>query len=192
MKKTLICSYVLLGLFAVYNSASAIADDPPTKPSPPTAPSKPTPAPKGESPNSAQMSAREKAFADLLTGAVMEGTWRMTHFNTPQEETKLGEPRSDRYEIVSAIKSGGEHWVITARIVYADRDVNLPVPVRVVWADDTPMITLSELAMPMLGTYSARVMFHHGFYSGVWYGPTYGGLMSGQIARKKTTAKTTE
>ncbi len=132
-----------------------------------------------------KLNEKEKAFAKLLTGAVLEGTWRMTYFDKPGEEMKLGDPKTDRYEIVSAVKSGDENWVITARIVYADRDVNLPVPVRVVWADDTPMITLTELTMPILGTYSARVIFHHGFYSGVWYGAGYGGVMSGQVSKSK-------
>ena len=33
--------------------------------------------------------------------------------------------------------------------------------------------------------YSARVIFHEGFYSGVWYGNRrdYGGILSGRIVR---------
>ena len=43
----------------------------------------------------------------------------------------------------------------------------------------------------MLGVYSARVMFHKGFYSGVWYGANYGGVMSGRVV-KQSSAKSTE
>jgi hypothetical protein len=125
---------------------------------------------------------QERAFAELLTGAVLEGTWQMTHF-APDQEPVLGEPRSERYTIEKAEKTLDEHWIITARVQYADKDVALPVPVRVIWADDTPVITLDSMNLPMLGTYSARVMFHKGFYSGVWYGATYGGTMSGRVTR---------
>jgi hypothetical protein len=41
----------------------------------------------------------------------------------------------------------------------------------------------------MIGTYSARVMIHNGFYSGVWYSnaKNYGGVMQGRMV--KTTAR---
>jgi hypothetical protein len=182
----------LTGVLAACAIQSTGADEPP-KDKPPAAPTaKETPKQESDAAketSSGNMNAKEKAFAELLTGAIMEGTWRMTYFDKPGEEPKLGEAKSDRYEIVSAVKSGGDSWVITARIVYADRDVNLPVPVRVVWADDTPMITLTELTMPILGTYSARVIFHHGFYSGVWYGAGYGGVMSGQVSPEDFTPR---
>ncbi len=183
MNKRVIGFICVMGLLACVAIQSTVADEPPKQEQPVA---KESPKEKTDSPKetpSGTLNEKEKAFAELLTGAVLEGTWRMTYFDRAGEETKLGEPKSDRYEIVSTEKSGGDNWVITARIVYADRDVNLPVPVRVVWADDTPMITLTELTMPILGTYSARVIFHHGFYSGVWYGSGYGGVMSGQVSK---------
>jgi hypothetical protein len=63
--------------------------------------------------------------------------------------------------------------------------VSIPVPVRVVWAEDTPMITLSDFSVPMLGTYSCRVIFHHGYYTGIWYSTVknYGGIMSGRVVK---------
>ena len=41
------------------------------------------------------------------------------------------------------------------------------------------------------GTYSARVMIHHGFYSGIWYcgGKNYGGVMQGRITKKPDDAR---
>ncbi|HNO78916.1 MAG TPA: hypothetical protein PKN33_12730 [Phycisphaerae bacterium] len=187
MNRKLIGCVGLVAVFALGVMQYTLADEPP-KEKPPVAKDAPKEKPDAPKDSAAgNMNAREKAFAEMLTGAVMEGTWRMTYFDKPGEEMKLGEAKSDRYEIVSAVKSGDDDWVITARIVYADRDVNLPVPVKVVWADDTPMITLTELNMPILGTYSARVIFHHGFYSGVWYGAGYGGVMSGQMTKSPSS-----
>jgi len=125
---------------------------------------------------------RERWFADLLSGAVLEGTWRMTSFAAGPEPS-LGEPRTDRYTIEKAEKISDDQWMVTARVQYGDKDVSLPIPVRVLWAGDTPVITLDALNMPMLGTYSARVLFHRNFYAGVWYGATYGGVMSGQVVK---------
>ena len=77
----------------------------------------------------------------------------------------------------------GDKWIIQARIQYADKDITIPIMVRVVWAGDTPVITLDEMTLPFLGTYSARVMIYRDFYSGTWFGGCYGGVMSGQISR---------
>jgi hypothetical protein len=60
-----------------------------------------------------------------------------------------------------------------------------------VWAEDTAIITLDKMALPGLGTYSARVMVYRGFYAGTWFGTNYGGVLSGQIVKeeKKATSK---
>jgi hypothetical protein len=83
-----------------------------------------------------------------------------------------------------------------AQIDFGDNDAFIPVPVRVVWAEDTAIITLNDLAVPMIGTYSARVMIHNGFYSGVWYcnAKNYGGVMQGRIVKTAAApaAKTPE
>jgi hypothetical protein len=153
-------------------------------------PKPPTPTP---SPPPGALNDREKSFAELLTGAVLEGTWQTAQFEEAKEDDKesekgpkLAEPRTDRYTIEKAEKLAGDHWMITARVQYADKDVSLPVPVRVLWSGHTPVITLDTMNLPMLGTYSARVLFHKGFYSGVWYGANYGGVMSGIVARPQS------
>jgi hypothetical protein len=127
----------------------------------------------------------EEEFKNTLTGATLVGTWQMTSSGEAGGKGELSPPRTDRYTIERATKLTDEIWVITARIQFADQDVRIPVPVRIVWAEDTPMITLSDFPVPMLGTYSCRVIFHHGYYSGIWYSTTkkYGGVMSGQIVK---------
>ena len=99
----------------------------------------------------------------------------------------LTAPQEDSYTITSATKLAGDFWVISARIRYGEIDVTLPVPVRVVWADDTPIITLDNLNLPGVGRYSARVVIFGGFYCGIWFcgEKNYGGVMSGRVIKKK-------
>jgi len=155
-----------------------------------------TAPPKPAIPSRAEL---EKQFEEELTGATLNGVWQMTGEGGLSGRADLTPPKPDQYIISKVAKVMDDYWVITARIQYADKDVNIPVPVRVIWAEDTAIITLNDLAMPLLGTYSARVMIHHGFYSGVWYSKSknYGGVMQGRITKTPVDAgngskKTTE
>ena len=127
----------------------------------------------------------EKQFEESLTGATLEGIWQMTGKGGLRGNAPLTEPKKERYTITTVTKTGTEHWIVTARIQFAENDVAVPVLVRVLWAGDTPMITIDDLAIPLIGTYSARVMFHNGFYTGIWYSNNrnYGGVMSGRIVK---------
>ncbi len=135
----------------------------------------------------------EKEFQEALTGATLEGTWQMTGDGGLKGAAGLTDPKPDKYTITSATKAGGDNWIILARIDFGDNDANIPVPVRVVWAEDTAIITLNDLIVPMIGTYSARVMIHNGFYSGVWYcnAKNYGGVMQGRIVKTPAAAEKT-
>ncbi|HKQ47289.1 MAG TPA: hypothetical protein VJZ71_04365 [Phycisphaerae bacterium] len=128
---------------------------------------------------------REREFKKALTGATLKGTWQMTGEEGLAGKAPLSEPRPEVYTIDKVSKASDDYWVITARIQYADKNVYIPVTVRVVWAEDVAMITLDEMALPGLGTYSARVMIHRGFYSGTWFGKNYGGVLSGQIVHNE-------
>jgi hypothetical protein len=121
----------------------------------------------------------ERKFAETLTNSVLEGSWQLI------EGDKLGEARADKYTIIKAQKLGGDFWVITARIEYADKDVTVPLPLRIVWSGDTPVITVTDFPVPGIGTYSARVMIYRNLYAGTWFGVGYGGVMSGMISRPK-------
>lgn len=140
----------------------------------------------------------EKRFAESLTNVVLEGTWQMTGQGGLTGNAPLTEPRPERYTITKATKTYEDYWVIQARIQYGDKDVTFPVPVRVVWAEDTPIITVNDLPVPGIGTYSARVMFFAGFYSGTWFSTAknYGGVLSGRITpaakAESSTAPTSE
>jgi len=121
-----------------------------------------------------ELSERERAFADMMTNAVMTGA-----FTVEGKEDRV--PKSERYEIASAKKLSGSKWAITARIKYGEKDFNLPIVVDVFWADDTPMISLTDLTIPGMGTFSARVLFHGDRYAGTWQHDNVGGHMFGKI-----------
>jgi len=127
----------------------------------------------------------EAALSKQLENVVFEGTFRVT--DPPDEDGRatLGEARAEKYVVRSAHKAEGDWWVITARVQYDQIDVDIPIRLQVFWADETPVITLKELMIPRIGRYSARVLVHDGFYSGVWSGHGVGGVLSGQIRKAK-------
>jgi len=129
----------------------------------------------------------ERQFAEMLTGATLRGMWQMTGEGGLTGKEPLTEPKGEAYHIVSASKLSDDIWIISARIEVGEKNVTVPVPVRVEWAGDTPVITLDDIPIPTMGTYSARVMFHRGFYSGTWLSnaKNYGGIMAGRIVKEE-------
>lgn len=126
----------------------------------------------GDRATEAEQEAREEAFRQSMSGVVLEG------FFTVGDGAEL---RKERYEIAKVSKLGGDIWVFQARIQYGSRDVTVPVPVRMEWAGDTPVLSLTEVAIPGLGTFTARVLFYDEQYVGVWSHGEVGGLHFGQI-----------
>ena len=153
------------------SSANAAAQDVRPPPKPQTMPVPPPP------PATSDEQARlEQVFIKAMTNIVLEGTWQMTG-----KDGKLTETRDDRYDIISVSKGFADHWVISARMQFGGNDMIVPFPVRVVWAGDTPIITIDDFAVPGMGTYSARVMIYRDYYCGLWFGKGYSGIMSGRI-----------
>ena len=127
----------------------------------------------------------EKQFTEMLTGAVFVGSFQVTDEDGLSGKAALTPPQTEKYEIIGVSKVIDDQWIVRARIQYGDKDVTIPVPVRVVWAGDTPIITVKKMDLPMLGTYAARVMVYRNFYAGTWFGDCYGGVLSGQIVKKE-------
>jgi hypothetical protein len=122
----------------------------------------------GCSGQAASQESLEKKFEETLSGAVLEGSFTING----RESERL---RTERYEIHSVMKLAGDIWTFNVRIQYGDHDVTLPVPVRVEWAGDTPVVSLTDADIPGLGTFSARVLFYQGQYAGTWsHGETVG------------------
>jgi len=143
----------------------------------------------GQAPNKPASKAQhrreqEKQFREMMENSVLKGTWQMTGEAGLAGKAPLAPAREDKYTIGKVSKASDDYWIINARVQYADKDVSIPVTVRVIWAEDTPIITLDKMALPGLGNYSARVMVYRGFYCGTWFGTNYGGVMSGQIVKE--------
>jgi hypothetical protein len=120
---------------------------------------------------------REKKFAEALSGSVLVGT-----FSIDGMKGKL--PMPERYELKSVEKTKDGLWTFTARVKYLSQDVALPITVPVVWAGDTPMVSLSDSTLPGLGNQlSAKVIFDGDRYAGTWQHGKFGGHMWGRIER---------
>ena len=120
--------------------------------------------------------ALEKAFSDKLTGATLVGT-----FATDGKEGS----KPDRYRVVSAEKVKDSDWIFTATMKVGDSDVDVPIPIKIYWADDTPVMSLTDLAIPGVGTFTARVMFYGNRYAGTWQHGDHGGTFAGVIEKPK-------
>jgi hypothetical protein len=118
----------------------------------------------------------EKRFQEMMSGVTLVG-----HSTRANKEGVGGE---ERYVIDKVSKLAGDTWVIQARIKYGSHDLPVPVPVTIKWAGDTPVITLTDLAIPGLGTYTARVLLYRGQYAGTWSAKDHGGELFGKIVRE--------
>jgi hypothetical protein len=95
----------------------------------------------------------------------------------------MTEEYHEKYTIQGATKSGKDSWLIYARVQFAGKDLTVPVPVKLKWAGDTPVITLEKVSVPGLGTYSARVLIYDETYAGIWRANGDGGMLHGIIER---------
>ena len=144
----------------------------------------PTPQPRttgGAIVNQVPMTDAERAFAETLTGAALTGRFTV--------DGQTDAPKEERYEIAAATKAGPEDWVIVARIKYGPNDVRVPVPVKVHWAGDTPVLSLTDLTIPGMGTFTSRVMFYGDRYAGTWQHGEKGGHLFGSIGRGDAAAE---
>jgi len=95
-------------------------------------------------------------------------------------------PSEEVYEIQSVQKFGDKDlWVFTARIKYGQKDVTLPMPLPVKWVGDIPVITMDEMNIPGLGTFSAHVVIDGNKYAGTWSHGKVGGHLYGKITKIK-------
>lgn len=122
----------------------------------------------------------EQAFRAAMSGAALVGNFTI--------DGKAGDLKPERYEIGQIRKVADDMWLIPTRIVYGGNDVTLPISLPVKWAGETPVITVDNVGFPGLGTYSARVIIHDGYYAGYWKGGGHGGHLFGKIVKPEPAA----
>lgn len=116
-----------------------------------------------------------KKLEKTLTGAKMVGKFTITG----KDEAPLAR---EEYLIKSAQKlPEGDFWLLKAHIKYGKTDSTFPIPLEIKWAGDTPVITLTNLTIPGLGTFSSRVVIYEGRYAGTWQHDKVGGHLFGTI-----------
>jgi hypothetical protein len=120
------------------------------------------------------LSALEQDFQTSMSGVVLQG-----------QSTRDGRPglSDDKYTIEKVVKQGNDTWTFYVRVQYQGKDVTVPMPLQVKWAGDTPVITLTEQALPGMGTYTARVLIYKDRYAGTWSGKVGGGTVFGRITK---------
>ena len=119
----------------------------------------------------------EKRFQQMMSGVALVG-----HSTNLKNERISGE---EKYVIDKVSKLGGDTWLFHTRLQYGSHDIPVPLPVTIKWAGDTPVITLTDLTIPGLGTYTARVLLYRDQYAGTWSSKDHGGQLFGKIVRQR-------
>lgn len=117
----------------------------------------------------------EREFVEKMKGAAMVG-----RFTIAGREDRAAAP--DRYDIYSVDKVGDNSWRFNAKI--GESGVTLPIVVTMKFADDTPIILMTDATIPGMGTFTARVFFYGDLYAGTWsHQGRGGGHMFGRVER---------
>lgn len=118
---------------------------------------------------------RNRRFAESMSGVTLVGHSTRTN--------REGLSKEERYQIDSVTHIAGDTWLFRSRLKYEGHDLPVPIPITVLWAGDTPVITLTDLSIPGVGTFTARVLLYRDQYAGTWSGKNAGGQMFGRITR---------
>ena len=106
----------------------------------------------------------------------------MGHSTLDGREGLSGE---ERYSIDRCTKLAGDVWMFQTRMKLEGHEIPLPIPVNIKWAGDTPVIEVTDMSIPGMGTYTARVVLYRDRYAGTWSGKNHGGQLFGTIVHNK-------
>lgn len=121
---------------------------------------------------------RNREFSRLMSGTTLVGY--STRLN------REGLSKEERYSIEKLTHLTGDTWLFQTRLKYDGHDIPVPIPLTVKWAGDTPVITLTDLSIPGVGSYTARVVIYGDQYAGTWSGKNVGGQLFGKVVRGST------
>jgi len=117
----------------------------------------------------------EERLVEMMAGKRLVGSFSVV---TPEGESR---PQADNYMVSELERGEGDRWIFVARMGTGSNGIELPVPVEVLWAGSTPVLTMTEQTIEGLGTFTARVLLHDGRYAGTWQHGPVGGNMWGRI-----------
>lgn len=112
---------------------------------------------------------RFQTFSKAMTDVKLVGSF-----------TVVGEaaaPKQDGAYVIKSVRKlpEGDYWVFDALVEHEGKEMPLQIPIEVKWSGDTPVITLENLTIPALGTFSARIVLYRDAYAGMWvHGPVKG------------------
>jgi len=119
---------------------------------------------------------RDRAFEEMMTNVSLVG--QSTSFD------REGIAGKEEYVIEKVSRVAGDRWLFQTTMKLGSGDVTVPIPITILWAGDTPVITLTDLSIPGMGSYSARVLLFRDHYAGTWMGGEGGGHVFGDIVRR--------
>ena len=122
-----------------------------------------------------ELNAAEKQFQEALNNVALIG------FFTQGDTAEL---HDDKYVIERVTKIKEDTWKFEARIQYNKKDFKVAMPLPVKFAGDTPVISLTNFAVPGFGSFTARVVMYNGAYAGTWGAAGangHGGKLFGKI-----------
>jgi len=132
----------------------------------------------GDEPQDAEKS-RETKIAEYLSGAKFVG-----RYTTDSDKEASAKPETYTISKVEKLAEP-DLYRLTSRIQYGETDSEVPMDLKILWSGSTPVITLDNLWIPGMGTFSARVLIHDGRYSGTWSHDEVGGHLFGKIVKPK-------
>jgi hypothetical protein len=124
-------------------------------------------------PTANQEEERNRSFTQAMSGITLVGY--STRLN------REGLSKEERYHIDGVTHVTGDTWLFKTRLAYSGHEVPVPIPITIKWAGDTPVITLTDLSIPGVGTYTARVVIYRDQYAGTWSGKSAGGQLFGKV-----------
>ena len=124
-----------------------------------------------------ELNAAEKQFQEALNNVTLIG------FFTQGDTAEL---HDDKYVIERVTKIKEDTWKFEARIQYNKKDFKVGMNLPVKFAGDTPVISLTNFAVPGFGSFTARVVMYNGAYAGTWGSAGangHGGKLFGKIVK---------
>lgn len=127
----------------------------------------------------ADQAARDQKFEETMRDARLEGNFSVVTDQGMQSDF------SELYMVSELERGEDDTWIFKAKMKYGENahEAEFPIPVQVIWAGDTPMITMENTTVDGLGTFTVRLLLHGDRYAGTWQHGAFGGHMWGRIIK---------